>query len=757
MNNVPASSSSVNEESRLVVEDKPVISNSRGPRQLSKTRGFLSRMKKAFSAFEYETAPSEEGVEDTSRSEDEIISPSGKGRNHCSCCWISIPLVLIAFFLFGGWLAWNSSSSKENALPCRSDPVDALRNDSSLDGLKHGAVASDHKICSEIGMSILRDGGNAVDSAVATILCLGVANPASSGLGGGAFILIHSDKTNFESRVKQGEIPRFHDATDGTVFESNGKITEVIDCRETAPAAASVDMFDTKPVSASSFGGLAVAVPGELRGIELAHARHGKLPWGSVVQPAIDLAENGVPVSQHLAFEIKLAAEEASRKHEEFPSLRSFVTKEDSWLTYFKEGDLLKNPKLAKTLRLIATKGSNGLYTGETAQRLADDVKAVGGILSEKDMTNYLPTLRKPLIGTASGFTIAGIPPPSSGGATLMGAARFLSGYPSPLASAPDTLSVHRMVEALRHAFAIRMSLSDPDFNTNKTATAVKDLTEGDYMEKLRQATLDNDTLPLSLYGGKKWAQLKDVDGKSKVAKDAHEGDRRRSRRLRQLSRRFGYLEDSGTSHLSVVDNDGNAVSVTSSINQLFGSYVFSNSTGIVLGNTMDDFGTPGRSDFYGLKPSKENFIAPGKRPLSSMSPTMVFRKINSEPDDNLGKLALVVGGSGGPKIITSTLQVFINYCLLGMPLFEAVVRPRVHEQLLYHDVAVTTTEKSKLEQGPLIEVPQRTKTALLNRGHSQLLEIDYAGTVQAIGIDMETSLLSAVSDVRKGGTPSGY
>jgi gamma-glutamyltranspeptidase len=154
------------------------------------------------------------------------------------------------------------------------------------------------------------------------------------------------------------------------------------------------------------------------------------------------------------------------------------------------------------------------------------------------------------------------------------------------------------------------------------------------------------------------------------------------------------------------------------------------------------------------LKPSKENFIAPGKKPVSSMSPTMVFRK---SKNSNYGKLALVIGGSGGPKIISSVLQVIINYCFLGMTLFDAIARPRIHEQLLYHDAAVTTTENDMLDQGPLLEVPQRTKDALLRRGHSRLLDIDYAGSVQAVSLDLETNSVSAVSDIRKGGKPAGY
>ena len=162
-------------------------------------------------------------------------------------------------------------------------------------------------------------------------------------------------------------------------------------------------------------------------------------------------------------------------------------------------------------------------------------------------------------------------------------------------------------------------------------------------------------------------------------------------------------------------------------------------------------------TNYYGLEPSPENFVAPGKKPLSSMSPTFVFRLEENGKKNDFGALKLIIGGSGGPKIISSVLEVFINYCLLGMSLFDALARPRIHEQLVYHNAAVTTTEKDPLDQGPLLEVPQRTKDALLSRGHKTLLDIDYAGTVQAVGIDLETKLLSGVSDPRKGGAPAGY
>jgi gamma-glutamyltranspeptidase len=196
---------------------------------------------------------------------------------------------------------------------------------------------------------------------------------------------------------------------------------------------------------------------------------------------------------------------------------------------------------------------------------------------------------------------------------------------------------------------------------------------------------------------------------------------------------------------------------VTSSVNTYFGSHVVSPSSGIVLNNQMDDFATPGKRNYFGLKPSEENYIKPFKKPLSSMSPTMVFRTTDSESSSNtVGDLILIIGASGGPKIITAVLQVIINHLMMGMPLFDSMAYPRLHDQLIYHGSAVTTTERAVLLQGPTLMVAGRTKDALVRRGHA-LLDVDYAGTVQAISIDLETNELSAVCDLRKGGRPDGY
>jgi gamma-glutamyltranspeptidase len=562
---------------------------------------------------------------------DDDRPPKRSTRKSSKPVWIGglvvVVLVAASFLVFSQKAPSDNVAtglSKDNADACM-DPIMSLKEASSLEGLANGAVAADHIVCSQVGNSILQQGGNAVDAAVATVLCLGVANPASSGLGGGAFILVHSDRANLESKDTDS-FPGFHDARDSDAPIGQTKITEVIDCRETAPGDAHQGMYEGKGKESSTIGGLAVAVPGELWGLALAHARHGTLPWAAVVEPAIKLAREGVPVSPHLAHDIQNLATGKISTYGSLKQIRRYLTKDDNWDHYLKEGELLKNPKLAETLEAVAKQGAAVLYNGKRAQTLVEEVQAAGGILSTADMVDYLPTLRSPLYADVNGLTLVGVPPPSSGGATVIGAARFLAGYQTPLASAADTLSIHRMVEALRHAFAIRMSLSDPAFYTNVTLAAVHDLMTGPYMKNLRKSSKDNATLPLSMYGGEKWAQLQDHDGKVE-AKDHQEGDRR-GRRLekrsesRKLTRPFGYLEDSGTSHLSVVDKDGNAVAITTSVNNIFGSLVFSETTGVLMGNTMDDFGVPGRSNYYGLKPSEANFVAPGKK---VRIPTLVY------------------------------------------------------------------------------------------------------------------------------------
>mmetsp|Transcript_19352 Transcript_19352/g.27211 ORF Transcript_19352/g.27211 Transcript_19352/m.27211 type:complete len:609 (+) Transcript_19352:355-2181(+) len=580
---------------------------------------------------------------------------------------------------------------------------------------------------------------------------------------------------------------------------ANQKKTEVIDCRETAPGLATYDMFTH---SDDYNGALEIAVPGELRGLELAWERHGSLSWADVVRPAAEMAERGVIVSKHLASDIQNNAEKIFANRE----LARTLTRNNDGETLLREGDIMIRREYARTLRKVMIYGSDYLYSGDVAEALANEIWDAGGIITGKDIKSYLPVLRDPVIAkNVFGMTMVGVPPPSSGGATVLGAARFLNGYSDSPAAFSDTLTRHRFVEACKHVFAIRMSLADPKFDGVVTREAVNDLIEGDYMDMLRNETLDCGVLPLSKYGGPKWAQLSDIDGDA-PAKDDHEGDRRRlkdndiphyneeqklddpskrdrsnekykfktqEKRKQTYLRHFGYLEDQGTTHLSVVDKNRNSVAITSTINIYFGSGIASPSTGIIFNNEMNDFATPGKVNFYGLNPSEANYIKAGKRPLSSMSPTLIFRPGNnafpqtspnktcaaqsqSENTNDLGQLVMALGASGGPKIITSVLQVFLNHAIIGMPLYSSIAYPRIHDQLLYHGAAATTYDNCTLLQGPTILLSSRTRTALSTRGHD-LLSIDYLGTCQAIAADLETGLLTAVSDPRKVGKSAGY
>jgi len=441
--------------------------------------------------------------------------------------------------------------------------------------------------------------------------------------------------------------------TRNPLVTSDGKTWEVIDCRESSPLNATKNMYvDADRNDASTYGGLSIPVLGELKCLELAHSRHGKLGWSDILEPVVRLATDGIKINKFLAFVIKeLAKENVSKKDY---GLRALLTKGDNWLHPLKEGEILKNQKLARTLKDIQLYGASALYQGNRAATLAKEVQNAGGIIVARDLESYQCILRNPVFAhDINGFTMVSVPPPSSGGAVSIGVSRFLADYHQPpLATFGDTLTVHRIIEALKHGFAIRMSLSDPAYNYKSVKQAVSDLISGDYMINLRRKTTsDFGVQHLSKYGGVKYSKLEDTAGTANVTY-SHEGDRRN----RRLYNRFGYLNDHGTSHFSIVDSEGNSVSMTTSINTYFGSQVVSQSTGIIFSNTMDDFSNPGLPDYYGLKPSKANYIQPNKRPLSSMSPTMLYQTTNITKKTNThtildGKLALVLGGSGGVSI----------------------------------------------------------------------------------------------------------
>jgi gamma-glutamyltranspeptidase len=489
------------------------------------------------------------------------------------------------------------------------EAIMALEHTSTVKDVPHGAVSTDDARCSELAVSVMRDlHGNAMDAAVTATLCLGLVNPASSGIGGGAFILVHSTPRNDFIQNSQKSSPSFIDRRkirNDSLRDKSKKWTEVIDCRESAPGNATFDMFEDLPINVSTIGALSIAVPGELRGLELAHARFGSLRWSDVVQPVIELAERGIYTSQILAREIM----ESKEKWQDFETINRIFTRNNDGKTYLEVGEIFTRPSYVETLKNVALHGADYIYKGEVAADIAKEIQEAGGIITTQDIENYKPILRDALVANVDGASIVSVPPPSSGGATIIGALRFLSGYKNPYASFADTLSIHRLVEAFKHVFAIRMSLSDPDFFSNVTDSAVQDLISGSFMEKLRKNTLDDDVLALSQYGGE-WALINCTDDEGH-AQDAHEGDRRLRAKLNTIAtddghhrqrrtRLFNYLEDHGTTHLNVVDRDRNSVSITSSVNYYFGSNFASPSTGIIFNDVMDDFSTPGRPNAYG-------------------------------------------------------------------------------------------------------------------------------------------------------------
>ena len=298
-----------------------------------------------------------------------------------------------------------------------------------LQGIHNGAVASDHPVCSKIGLDIMRlKGGNAADAAVATVLCLGIANPASSGFGGGSFILVRSNRSHFESKMNEdstssgsssSKIPPFEDARETTDDNSNHDgddvdfMTEVIDCRETAPKKSYRDMYNGLPDEASSIGGLSIAVPGELKGLELLHSRHGSLKWSEVVEPSRILARDGVIISKHLASDIKSLFTKGFIRHGDFPGIRHYLSNRSynnnssssSDFEYLSQGEILRNPALAETLKQVQEEGADAFYTGEIARKLVRDIQQSGGIVTVEDMEDYRATIRSPVRADVAGFT----------------------------------------------------------------------------------------------------------------------------------------------------------------------------------------------------------------------------------------------------------------------------------------------------------------------------------------------------------------
>lgn len=547
-------------------------------------------------------------------------------------------------------------------------------------------VAADDGRCSEIGILVLKSRGHAVDAAVATALCEGVVNPMASGIGGGAFMIVRSSKT-----LK----------------------TQAFDMRETAPAAASQNMYDNDPHTKYS-GALSVGIPGEIAGLHKAWSEYGRLPWKTLFQPAIKLAKEGFVVSPYLGHTISETTDKISND----PGLRRVFAPNGKFL---QAGDTCYNVELGRSLEAIA-EGPEAFYNGRIGEKFVEDVRKAGGILTVDDLRNYRVNVTEAMAVNAMGFTILGMPPPSSGTLGLSLVLKVLESYGS-IEAVKGALGLHRLIEAMKHMFAVRMNLGDPDF-VNITNT-ISEMLSPSFAKKIQQRIFDNTTFPSNYYMPR-WSQL----------------------------------QDRGTSHFCIVDSERNAVSMTTTVNYAFGAGILSPLTGIVVNNEMDDFSTPSETSPDSLPPAPNNFIAPDKRPLSSMTPIIVLK-------DN--QLVGVLGGSGGMKIIPAVLQVFLNHFVLGMKPLDAVQSPRVYHKLIPNTVLY---ENWTVLDGDHIELSEERKSFLKARNHElkaqssgaicQLVvqtlvdpNIDFGRKTGRLKDQVLYGTLIAVSDPRKDGRPA--
>lgn len=525
-----------------------------------------------------------------------------------------------------------------------------------------GAVASETSECSHIGTQILKAGGNAADSMIATVFCVGTIGMYHSGIGGGGFLLVRSPKGKYE----------------------------FVDFRETAPAASSENMYKNKgtgstrgglaryvflffffffffllrlvlrfaPFSVSAFALAArlltfdilspqnSGIPGELRGLEYLHKHYGKLPWRDLLAPSIKLARDGFVVNADLVRYMDMEVDK--------PGDGGFFVSDPSWAVDFapngrrvRLGETMTRKRYAKTLQRIADEGPGVFYRGDMAQATIKALQATGGIMTLQDLAGYQIKLRRPAGINYRGYKLTATSAPSGGGVALA-ILNVLNGYKDFGHPSAVNQSTHRLNEAMRFAYAQRAKLGDPAF-VNGTEKFQRDMLSGATGQLIRSKISDAKTQDTAYYNP--------------------EG--------------LESLETPGTSHIAVADASGMAVSLTTTINTFFGSHVMVPETGVPMNNNMDDFSVPGMTNSFGYLPSPANFIRPGKRPLSSMSPLI------AEVRDGK-RLYFVLGAAGGSRIITSTVQNVIHVLDEGKTAPQALAMPRLHDQLT---PAVTTFE----------------------------------------------------------------
>jgi gamma-glutamyltranspeptidase / glutathione hydrolase len=551
----------------------------------------------------------------------------------------------------------------------------------------HGMVATDEELGSQVGVDIMKRGGNAIDAAVATAFALAVVEPAAGNIGGGGFMLI---------RLADGK-------------------TTFFDYREVAPGKATRNMYIGKDGKldevASVIGYKSLAVPGTVAGLELALKKYGTMKLADVMAPAIRLAEEGFVISEKLASEF----DEHKKDLEQFPmSQRIFLNGGKMWKT----GDTLRQPELAAALKRIAKNGAAEFYRGETAQMLATEVAKNGGLITLDDLAGYKVRVREVLHAKyesgGHNWEVLTAPPPSSGGVAMIESLNMLQGVP--LKGWNDPQSVHMVAETMRRVFADRAAyLADPDFSD----VPVTGLTAVCYAKE-RASAIDPAKASASTI-----VKAGDPRGCGKSASNGI---------LPQTIVSLG--EGPHTTHFSVVDVAGNAVASTYTLNNSYGSHVTS-SAGFLWNDEMDDFTThPGVPNaLYGLIQSEANAIAPGHRPLSSMTPTILLRD---------GRLSFVTGSPGGPAIISATLLSVINWMRLGMDAQAAINAPRFHHQWLPDQIVMEN------------EFPASLENELNARGHKTKRR-GHIGLVNAIGIDPQSGERLGAADPRDEGAAVGY
>ena len=538
--------------------------------------------------------------------------------------------------------------------------VSTVAGSSQPTRVKRGMVVASDSVAAAVGRDVLQAGGSAVDAAVATAFALAVTLPAAGNVGGGGFLVYR--------------------AADGS--------DAAYDFRETAPAAASPEMF----LSGGDYdwarhhdSHVAVGVPGSVAGLHRAWSDHGRLPWRRLVEPAVSLARDGFVLTHARAASLAGVLPRMAR----YPAAVAAFSNEGE---PYAAGDRFRQPDLAATLELIATDGPDGFYRARTAALGVREMAQHGGPSTEADLAAYEPRVREPVRGTYRGYEIVSMPPPSSGGITLVQMLNVLEGYDLQAAGYGSALNVHRIVEAMRRGFADRARhLGDPDFNP---AMPVLRLTSKEYAAGLR-ATIDADRASRSGPDTFEWPATGDE-----------------------------------TTHLSVVDADRNAVALTTTLEQSYGSKIVVPGAGFLLNNEMGDFNAaPGLTTATGLIGTAPNLAAPGKRMLSSMTPTIVAKD---------GRLFMVTGSPGGRTIINTVLHTILNVVDFGMNVQEAIDAPRLHHQWLPDELRY---ERRGLSPD--------TVALLEARGHTLAARASQ-GAAHAIVLDAEADVLEGAADPRR-------